>query len=650
MKRSLSILILATLAFIGCTPEDQPGATQTGFDVNLEIPAEITIETDTKTIGFNIIDGKAPKPSDMIILDGPAGQKFCKIKSTSGGVATVELYSGFKEGTHKVSIQRNLDVKYLGSTRIAYKVYDDGVRPENGSSVYGKVSCEGKGIEGVVVSDGVEVAVTDKDGVYQLVSKKKHGYVFVSVPSGYEVPINIVFPQMHKYLSKSASVAERADFELNAVSGQNNFKMLMFGDMHMARRFNDIEQFAFFLDDVKNFVQSEGGNIYGQTLGDMTWDKHWVPNNYGLPEYKEEMKPLSGLTIFQTPGNHDHDMWESGDFDTMAKFKTYIGPSYYSYNIGKVHFVVIDDIECTNPGAGGGSSHKNNIVQEQLDWLKKDLSHVSKDTPIIVSMHIQMFSDPGTGSTPNYAIVASSASAFEDILDDYNTVHIFTAHTHRLYNVDNTLTKNSIYEHNAGAVCACWWVTGIYNIEANIASDGVPGGYTVVTVKDKNISWQYKGTQYPISKQFHSYDRNKINLDRTVLLPNIKADQAQEWDARVNTWSGASSDNEVYINVWNYDYNWKVEVTENGTPLTVSKVWDYDPLHMLAYTYERFRHGEDAGHITGKCFHLFKVKASAPNTTLEIKVTDRFGNVYTESMKRPKEFKTSEYTWSKMKQ
>ena len=82
MKRSLSILILATLAFIGCTPEDQPGATQTGFDVNLEIPAEITIETDTKTIGFNIIDGKAPKPADMIILDGPAGQKFCKIKST----------------------------------------------------------------------------------------------------------------------------------------------------------------------------------------------------------------------------------------------------------------------------------------------------------------------------------------------------------------------------------------------------------------------------------------------------------------------------------------------------------------------------------------------------------------------------------------
>jgi hypothetical protein len=37
------------------------------------------------------------------------------------------------------------------------------------------------------------------------------------------------------------------------------------------------------------------------------------------------------------------------------------------------------------------------------------------------------------------------------------------------------------------------------------------------------------------------------------------------------------------------------------------------------------------------------VKASSPTSTLEIKVTDRFGNVYTESMKRPKAFSTDNY-------
>lgn len=648
MKHYLSILIIAVLTFIGCTPEDQPGASPTGFDVNLEIPAEIIIEPTATSIDFKVVDGKAPAATDLIILNGPAGQKFCKIKTISGNVVSVELYAGVKEGQHKVSVQRSLDVKSLGTTNIKFKVYDDGVHPESGSSVYGRVSCEGQGLAGVVVSDGVETAVTDKNGVYQLSSKKKHGYVFVSVPRGYEVPLNVVFPQIHKYLTKSASAAERVDFELKEVQNPDNFTMLICGDIHLANRFNDREQFSHFLEDIKNFVTTNGGNIYGLTLGDMVWDRYWVDNKYSFAEYIEEMKPVTGLPFFQTPGNHDHDLWESGDFATMAKYKQNIGPSYYSYNLGKVHGVVLDDIDCANPGTGKNATYTNNLVQEQLDWLKKDLSHVSKDTPIIVSMHAQMFANPGTGQTPNYAMSASSASQLEDILDDFTNVHIFTGHSHKMYNVDRTLTKNSIYEHNAGAVCACWWVTGVYNIEANIASDGVPGGYTVLKVNGNDIRWQYKGTKFNINRQFYSYDRNQINLSREKLLPGLNEADSKEWDARTKTWSGESTANEVYINVWNYDYNWKVEVFENGTPLTVTKVADYDPLHMLAYAYERYRRGEDAGHLASTVWHIFKVRANSPTSTLEIKVTDCHGNVYTESMKRPKAFKTLDYGWTKM--
>ena len=36
--------------------------------------------------------------------------------------------------------------------------------------------------------------------------------------------------------------------------------------------------------------------------------------------------------------------------------------------------------------------------------------------------------------------------------------------------------------------------------------------------------------------------------------------------------------------------------------------------------------------------HMFHVVASAPDTTLEITVTDSFGNTFTETMVRPKEF------------
>ncbi len=49
-------------------------------------------------------------------------------------------------------------------------------------------------IAGVVVSDGVETVQTDNNGVYQLKSEKESGYVFISVPGGYECALDGVFP------------------------------------------------------------------------------------------------------------------------------------------------------------------------------------------------------------------------------------------------------------------------------------------------------------------------------------------------------------------------------------------------------------------------------------------------------------------------
>jgi hypothetical protein len=42
--------------------------------------------------------------------------------------------------------------------------------------------------------------------------------------------------------------------------------------------------------------------------------------------------------------------------------------------------------------------------------------------------------------------------------------------------------------------------------------------------------------------------------------------------------------------------------------------------------------------VTDPTTHLFKVVASGPASTLEIKVTDAYGNMYTETMQRPKQF------------
>ena len=97
--------------------------------------------------------------------------------------------------------------------------------------------------------------------------------------------------------------------------------------------------------------------------------------------------------------------------------------------------------------------------------------------------------------------------------------------------------------------------------------------------------------------------------------------------------------NEVIINIWDWNRDWKVEVTENGKKLNVSQVTMYDPLHILAYS----THRPEGAFSTSTTRHAFKVVASSASSTLEIRVTDRFGNVYTESMKRPKAFSIDAY-------
>ena len=110
-----------------------------------------------------------------------------------------------------------------------------------------------------------------------------------------------------------------------------------------------------------------------------------------------------------------------------------------------------------------------------------------------------------------------------------------------------------------------------------------------------------------------------------------------------STWSSTSTDNEVYINIWNYDPQWKIEVTENGTKLDVTKVTVYDPLHLVTYSAPAMKSSTKPTFKTTTTSHMWKVKASNSSSTLEITVTDRFGNVFKESMKRPKTFSVETY-------
>ena len=469
MKRSLSVLILASLAFIGCTGEDQPGTTPEIFDVSLEIPAEIIIEQNARSIEFKVIDGKAPESSDMMILDGPEGEKYCKILSVSSEKATVELYDDPQDGRHSVSVQRGTEIKPLGTTMFILEKEENGeeggtetppvvVEPAAGSTVYGQVTCNQAGIPGVVVSDGNLVTVTDENGIYQLASEKKHGYVFISVPSGYEMACESVFPMFYKRVS-GPTTTERVDFELTPVN-QESFTLLMLGDMHLANINNDRQQFSRFVDDVKAYMQSKPGEkFYAVTLGDMTDNRYWVSKDYFFDDYKEEMKVLEPLPVFHTTGNHDHRKDVGDDVQALLYYNEHLGPEYYSFNIGKVHVVVLDNLDFNHPDVG---SYYEKLNDEEIEWLKKDLEYVSKDTPLFITMHANYYKYPKTTADAIVVQTNQATKDFNSLIETYDEVHLFTAHSHRVWNVDN----DNVFEHKCGAVCAAWWCAVIFRQES----------------------------------------------------------------------------------------------------------------------------------------------------------------------------------------
>ncbi len=642
----LSVICAIGLFVAGCSgKEDNPSAGGSLLEsVQFDVPEKMEIEYGAPTISFRVQFSKAPQQGDQIVLGNLSPCAIQNITSTFFDVNISGLWDqSFGNGTYTVNIRRGTTSKKMGQMQVVVKAKEEeGLKPAAGSTVYGKVICDGEGVPDVVVSDGVQVVKTDKDGVYQLASAKYHKYVFVSVPSGYEPLRSGILPVIHSQLEQPSNVPERVDFQLKKVSGQENHTMLMLGDIHLANRTNDRNQFKAFVNDINAYTQTLSGPMYGLTLGDMTWDLYWEVNNYGYREYLADAQTITGLTIYQTIGNHDHSMYQIGDYNTVEEYKKVVAPTYYSFNVGKVHYVVLDDVECTNKEATTDEkgnpcyvrTYKDHLVDQQIDWLQKDLAFVPTSTPLVVSMHIPMYN-------PSGSVRMDGASKLTALLSKYPKVHVYTAHTHTIYNVDKTST-NHIFEHNAGSICGTWWWSAQETPGVHIGQDGSPGGYTVLKVNGTDFQWQYKATGSSVSEQFRTYDRNNTLITADKYIPSA-TNETYKADFKPGLWATPDATNEVYVNVWNWDPSWKLEVTENGSVLASSQVTVPDPLHLIAYTAKRINKNSKATFATTTNAHTFKVKASSASSTLEIKVTDRFGNVYTESMKRPKAFDTETY-------
>ena len=198
--------------------------------------------------------------------------------------------------------------------------------------------------------------------------------------------------------------------------------------------------------DLQALVKSYPANtlFHGIGCADLVWDKFDL-----FVDYKEAIE-MTGVPFFNVIGNHDMNIDARTDDYSAEMFKQQFGPTYYSYNRGKIHYVVLDDVFFI----GTAKKYIGYITENQLKWLEKDLALVKPGTTVVLSLHIPT----NTGAvrrnktTEEFGGTVSNRKQLYKILAPYK-VHIMSGHTH----FNESWEEEGIMEHNHGTVCGAWW-------------------------------------------------------------------------------------------------------------------------------------------------------------------------------------------------
>lgn len=136
---------------------------------------------------------------------------------------------------------------------------------------------------------------------------------------------------------------------------------------------------------------------------------------------------LNGPARF-LPGNHDLDFdapTEEHKFDT---FRSEFGPTYYSYDVGEAHIVVLDSVRYP---VGGDSTYSGGLGEEQLEWLRQDIANTPDDKLIVVATHIGLLSFIDSAWSDHQI---AEAPEVHNIIGDRKAISV-AGHVHALSNI-----------------------------------------------------------------------------------------------------------------------------------------------------------------------------------------------------------------------
>jgi hypothetical protein len=444
--------------------------------------------------------------------------------------------------------------------------------------IYDKTS--GKGLPGIVVSDGYTVMVTDQKGAYSFTKHPSAAFVFFSTPAGYKIAHDGGVPVFYTRLEKDT--AYNFYLEKEAVSDKKHLLVVAADPQPMTNE--DGEKWMSFAR--KHFRpvldKYKGVPALGIMCGDIVGDNHALYENHKQALY------AIGIPFFQVLGNHDEDYGARTDDLSQHSFRKAFGPEYYSFNKGSIHYVVLDDIFYL----GKPYRYTGYVAEAQLAWLEQDLKYVPRGSTVVVSVHIPIdFDSFVTPDEDDRDLLGgegvSNREHLYSMLKPYK-VHYMSGHTHWNQSFENTAG----FHHIHGAICGQWW-------QSPTSSDGTPLGFAVYEVDGDSLSWYFQAAG------------EKRNHQMRIYQPD--------------------SNGRFVANIWNWDAGWKVMWYEDGKQSgDMKRITGYDP--FISDFNKTLNHAW-AWVKPMLTSHLFEASIKADTKTITVKAIDRFGNRYSASLK-----------------
>lgn len=383
-----------------------------------------------------------------------------------------------------------------------------------------------EGVPDVRVSNGREIVVTDAEGRYEL-PVDDDAILFVIKPRGWMTPVDgdnlPQFSYVHKPegspesrfpgVDPTGPLPDSVDFALHPQAEPEVFRALFFGDTQP----RDVKEVEYIAHDVIEPILGEGIDAsFGVTLGDIVFDDLSVmdPLNKAIA--------LIGIPWYNVIGNHDLNYDAADDEHSDETFERIYGPSYYAFDHGPVHFLVLDDVTWFVPEGEGRGRYKGGLGGRQMAFIRNDLAMIPEDQLVVLMMHIPLVDVEDRHEL--YRLIERRPFSLS-----------VSAHTHYLEHLfigeEDGYRGEQPHHHVVNVtVCGSWWggAPDELGIPHTTMRDGAPNGYSIFTFDGQSYDIEFRAARRPADHQL------------TIFAPEeVSSSEAGETEVLVNVFNGS---------------------------------------------------------------------------------------------------------------